>query len=234
MKTRSFIYCMLSGVMLFTLSACADSVSEFFGLEDRERISFTASTDEKIEDVTRAAINEDSYVTAFQNTQPKKPLVLSSSVTRRDTETTRGSRIGSAADLTAFRVSAAIGSRNISEDAFAALTPNFFYNLKAEQNANDVFEIERDYYWPTDNQKLWFYAYAPCDDSNVQISDQTQGGAQKVSFTVDTNVANQVDLMTANAETTSFSSASGNTSKTSVALSFRHELTAIRFIIGEI
>ena len=233
MKTRSFIYCMLSGVALFTLSACADSVSEFFGLEGREHISFTATTDEKIEELTRAAINEDSYVTAFQNTQPKKPLVLSSSVTRRDTETTRGSRIGSAADLTAFRVSAAIGSRNISEDAFAALTPNFFYNLKAEQNANDVFEIERDYYWPTDNEKLWFYAYAPCDDSNVQISDQTQGGAQKVSFTVDTNVANQVDLMTANAETTSFSSASGNTSKTSVALSFRHELTAIRFVIGE-
>ena len=233
MKTRSFIYCMLMGVALFTLSACADSVSEFFGLEDRERISFTATTDEKIEELTRAAINEDSYVTAFQNTQPKKPLVLSSSVTRRDTETTRGSRIGSAADLTAFRVSAAIGSRNISEDAFAALTPNFFYNLKAEQNANDVFEIERDYYWPSSSEKLWFYAYAPCDDSNVQISDQTQGGAQKVSFTVDTNVANQVDLMTANAETTSFSSASGNTTKTSVALSFRHELTAIRFVIGE-
>ena len=73
MKIRSLIYNMLTGVALFTLSACADSVSEFFGLEDRERISFTATTDEKIEELTRAAINEDSYVTAFQNTQPKKP-----------------------------------------------------------------------------------------------------------------------------------------------------------------
>ena len=224
---------MLTGVALFTLSACADSVSEFFGLEDRERISFTATTDEKIEELTRAAINEDSYVTAFQNTQPKKPLVLSSSVTRRDTETTRGQRIGSAEDLTAFRVSAAIASRNVSEDAFAALTPNYFYNLKAQKNSDDIFEISRDYYWPSSDDKLWFYAYAPCDDSNVLISDQTVGGPQKVSFTVATNVNNQVDLMTANAATTSFTSASGETTKTSVALNFRHELTAIRFIIGE-
>lgn len=224
---------MLTGVALFTLSACADSVSEFFGLEDRERISFTATTDEKIEELTRAAINEDSYVTAFQNTQPKKPLVLSSSVTRRDTETTRGQRIGSAEDLTAFRVSAAIASRNVSEDAFAALTPNYFYNLKAQKNSDDIFEISRDYYWPSSDDKLWFYAYAPCDDSNVLISDQTVGGPQKISFTVATNVNNQVDLMTANAATTSFTSASGETTKTSVALNFRHELTAIRFIIGE-
>ncbi len=233
MKIRSLIYNMLTGVALFTLSACADSVSEFFGLEDRERISFTATTDEKIEELTRAAINEDSYVTAFQNTQPKKPLVLSSSVTRRDTETTRGQRIGSAEDLTAFRVSAAIASRNVSEDAFAALTPNYFYNLKAQKNSDDIFEISRDYYWPSSDDKLWFYAYAPCDDSNVLISDQTVGGPQKVSFTVATNVNNQVDLMTANAATTSFTSASGETTKTSVALNFRHELTAIRFIIGE-
>ena len=233
MKIRSLIYNMLTGLALFTLSACADSVSEFFGLEDRERISFTATTDEKIEELTRAAINEDSYVTAFQNTQPKKPLLLSSSVTRRDTETTRGQRIGSAEDLTAFRVSAAIASRNVSEDAFAALTPNYFYNLKAQKNSDDIFEISRDYYWPSSDDKLWFYAYAPCDDSNVLISDQTVGGPQKVSFTVATNVNNQVDLMTANAATTSFTSASGETTKTSVALNFRHELTAIRFIIGE-
>ena len=233
MKLRSYIYSLLAVAAVFALASCADSIGEFFDLENSKLIRFTATAEEEIGNATRAAVDEDSRVTAFRNTQPAKPLLLSSSVTERDQAATRGHRVTSASALTAFRVSAAIGSSNISEQAFAALTPDYFYNVKAQRNSSDVFEIERDYYWPSSSEKLWFYAYAPCDDSNVQISDQDAGGAQKVSFTVDTNVANQVDLMTANAETTSFSSVSGNTTKTSVALNFRHELTAIRFIIGE-
>ena len=218
---------------MFTLASCAESVGEFFGLEDRDVITFTASTDNEVSDLTRAAIEEDSRVTVFKNTQPKKPLLLSSSVTKRDVEATRGHRVTSADELTKFRVSAAIGSKNISEEDFALLTPNYFYNVKAEKNSNDIFEIERDYYWPSSSEKLWFYAYTPCDDNNVLISDQTEGGPQKVTFTVDTDVEDQIDLMTADVATTDFASASGETTKTSVALNFRHELTAIRFIIGE-
>ena len=233
MKTRSFIYSMLAGVAVFTLASCADSVSEFFGLEDKELISFTATTEDEVSDLTRAAINEDSRVTAFKDTQPKKPLLLSSSVTKRDTEATRGHRVNSASELTKFRVSSAIGSKNISEQDFAALAPNYFYNVKAEKNSNNIFEIERDYYWPSSSEKLWFYAYAPCDDDNVVISDVSLGGPQKVTFTVDADVTKQVDLMTADAATTAFTAASGETTKTSVPLNFRHELTAIRFIIGE-
>ena len=76
MKIRSYIYSMLAGVAVFTLASCADSVSEFFGLEDKELITFTATAEEEeMGDVTRAAIEEDSRVTKFQNTQPKKPLL---------------------------------------------------------------------------------------------------------------------------------------------------------------
>ncbi|MCR5513698.1 MAG: hypothetical protein K6F43_09085, partial [Prevotella sp.] len=223
---------MLAGVAVFTLASCAESVSEFFGLEDKDVITFTATTDDEVSDLTRAAINEDSRVTVFKDTQPKKPLLLSSSVTKRDVEATRGHRVTSATELSKFRVSAAIGSKNISEEDFALLTPNYFYNVKAEKS-NNIYEIERDYYWPSSSEKLWFYAYAPCDDNNVVISDQNLGGPQKVTFTVASDVESQVDLMTADASTTAFTAASGETTKTSVALNFRHELTAIRFIIGE-
>ena len=235
MKIRSFIYSMLTGVAVFTLSACADSVGEFFGLGDGDPINFTVTAEEEVQDLTRAAIEEDSRVTVFRNTESKKPLLLSSSVTQRetDTEATRGHRLSSADELTTFRVSAAIGSKNISEDAFDNLKPEYFYNVKAEKNSSDIFEISRDYYWPSSDDKLWFYAYTPCDDSNVLISDQTEGGPQKVSFTVATNVAEQIDLMTADASTTAFTSAAGDITKTAVPLNFRHELTAIRFVIGE-
>ena len=224
---------MLAGVAVFTLASCAESVSEFFGLEDRELITFTATTDDEISDLTRAAIEEDSRVTVFKNTEPEKPLLLSSSVTKRDVEATRGHRVTSADELSAFRVSSAIASKNISEEEFAALAPNYFYNVKAAKNSNNIYEIERDYYWPSSDEKLWFYAYTPCDDDNVVISDVSQGGPQKVTFTVASNVVNQIDLMTADASSTAFTTASGETTKTSVALNFRHELTAIRFIIGE-
>ena len=234
MKIRSYIYSMLAGVAVFTLASCADSVSEFFGLEDKELISFTATAEEEeMGDVTRAAIEEDSRVTKFQNTQPKKPLLLCSSVTERDEAATRGHRVTTADSLKAFRVTAFLTNKNIAPEVFATTEPNFFYNLKAERNANGFFDIEHKYYWPGSNEKLWFYAYTPCDDSNVQISGETATGAQKVSFTVDTDVTKQVDLMTANTETTGFTSASGNTTKTSTPLNFRHELTAIRFVIGE-
>ena len=234
MKIRSYIYSMLAGVAVFTLASCADSVSEFFGLEDKELITFTATAEEEeMGDVTRAAIEEDSRVTKFQNTQPKKPLLLCSSVTERDEAATRGHRVTTADSLKAFRVTAFLTNKNIAPEVFATTAPNYFYNLKAERNANGVFDIEHKYYWPGSNEKLWFYAYTPCDDSNVQISGETATGAQKVSFTVDTDVTKQVDLMTANTETTGFTSASGNTTKTSTPLNFRHELTAIRFVIGE-
>nr|MCR5512415.1 fimbrillin family protein [Prevotella sp.] len=146
---------------------------------------------------------------------------------------TRGTRVEDAGHLSSFGVSAIKTNTNVSAEQFAAATPDFFYNLQATKNTNDVFEIAQDYYWPTSDEKLFFYAYTPYGNNKVQISDQSAGGAQKVMLTVDTDVENQVDLMTASAETTAFNSASGNQKKSSVGLNFKHELTAIRFVIGE-
>ena len=229
MKTKAYIPLLLMGTALLMTTACSEDLASVFSPRDN-KIRFTASADETVDQTTRGMAG--TRAVAFEGTQPSHPLFLSTEVTQR-TDVTRGSRVESVADLTSFGVSAIKASENVTDEQFAAATPDFFYNLEASRNGSDVFEIAQDYYWPSSSEKLWFYAYAPYGDSHVQLSDQDAGGAQKVSFTVDTNVANQVDLMTANAETTAFRSASGADAKSAVPLSFRHELTAIRFVIGE-
>lgn len=229
MKTKAYIPLLLMGTGLLMTTACTNDLADgFFSRGDK--IRFTANADETV-DVTTRGIAEARTV-AFEGTQPSRPLYLSAEITPCPA-VTRGARVEAASDLTSFGVSAIRASENVTDEQFAAATPDFFYNLEATRNTNDVFEIAQDFYWPSSTDKLFFYAYAPYGDSNVQLSDQDAGGAQKVSFTVDTNVANQVDLMTANAETTAFRSASGSDSKSAVPLNFKHELTAIRFVIGE-
>ena len=229
MNSKAYIPLLLMGTALLMTTACSEDLASVFSPRDN-KIRFTASADETVDQTTRGMAG--TRAVAFEGTQPSHPLFLSTEVTQR-TDVTRGSRVESVADLTSFGVSAIKASENVTDEQFAAATPDFFYNLEASRNGSDVFEIAQDYYWPSSSDKLFFYAYAPYGDSHVQLSDQDAGGAQKVSFTVDTNVANQVDLMTANAETTAFRSASGADAKSAVPLSFRHELTAIRFVIGE-
>ncbi len=229
MNNKAYITLLLMGTALSLTTSCSEDSTSGSVLQGN-KISFTVNTEEAIEESTRGASGVNTV--AFQGTQPSRPLYLSAEVSQRPA-VTRGTRIEDADHLTSFGVSAIKTSENVSAEQFAASTPDFFYNQEATRNANDVFEIAHDYYWPSSTDKLFFYAYTPYGDSNVLISDETDGGAQKVSFTVDTDVANQVDLMTASAESTAFRSASGTTTKSSVGLDFKHELTAIRFVIGE-
>lgn len=235
MNSKAYIPLLLMGTTLLMTTACSENLMADLGFTSRgDKISFTVNTEETLEETTRGATQAKAV--AFEGTQPSRPLYLSAEVTQRPA-VTRGTRIEDAEHLQSFGVSAIRANENVSAEQFATATPDFFYNLKAERNTSDVFEIAEDFYWPSTTDKLFFYAYTPYDDktagNKVQISDADAGGAQKVSFTVDTDVANQVDLMTASAETTSFHSASGSTSKSSVGLDFKHELTAIRFVIGE-
>ena len=213
-------------------SAACSEEEHATGMQQGGKISFTVDAEESSADVIATRGVSTPEAVAFKGTQANRPLFLTAEVTGRPA-VTRGTRIENATQLQEFGVSAIKTNENVTAEQFAAATPDFFYKLRATKNGSGVFDITQDYYWPTSNEKLFFYAYAPYDDDNVQISDQDAGGAQKVTFTVDTNVGNQVDLMTASAETTSFHSASGDQKKSSVGLSFKHELTAVRFVIGE-
>lgn len=234
MMKNQLIYTIFAAGTVLGLASCNNDVVSSLLHDENDRISFTAATDNDVTATTRG-LTEMSQGVSFRDTQAGRPLMLSATVTGRAQTTTRGHRFGDEAEdeLTAFRVSAIQADANISGEDFAEATPNLFYNLKAQKNAGDVFEIAQDYYWPISSDKLWFYAYTPCDDNNVVVSSQTTGGAQKITFTVDPVVTNQVDLMTADAVTTGFNDVSGTQKKASVPLTFRHELTAIRFVIGE-
>ena len=89
------------------------------------------------------------------------------------------------------------------------------------QNASDQA------YWPTNNETLDFYAYAPYGNAAItnKAFDKTDG--LKLTYTVPATEANQVDLMYASALTQTKPA-----DKTSVTLPFKHALTQVHFRIG--
>lgn len=80
-------------------------------------------------------------------------------------------------------------------------------------------------YWPGGTKEATFFAYAPYN-SNVALTSNT--GAPKITYTVPSVIANQQDLLIA--KSTADISCDG---KTTVALDFKHALSAIKFVKGD-
>ena len=80
-------------------------------------------------------------------------------------------------------------------------------------------------YLPGKTKKMALFAYAPYMNTGISVADGK--GAPQLTYTIDSNVSNQVDLLVANSV-----DVVGNTS--SVALDFKHALTAVKFAIGTI
>ena len=118
-------------------------------------------------------------------------------------EATRGTQINSVEELNNFGVSAyRHGSIPTEKTLNEYLTdnnlkPDFFYNLEATKITDtQKFKLPKDFFWPTDDDVLSFFAYAPYGDENVELSAATADGPQSINFKVDTNVKNQVDFIT--------------------------------------
>ena len=152
-------------------------------------------------------------------------------------DATRGTQINSVETLNNFGVSAykhgAIPSGKTQNEYLTEkkMTPDFFYNIEAAKvSGTQNFKLKKDYFWPNDTDVVSFFAYAPYGDENVELSSATQEGPQSVFFKVNTDVKEQADFIIAQAVSTSHL----NTSQTpSVALNFTHQLTGIRFVIGD-
>lgn len=222
------------GAALMGLTACSsDELRNLFSGEDDGRISFTATIDKPA--ATRAV---DLTPIDFDGTQPGRPLVLSATVTDRNPQTaTRGVRLGSADDLGNFGVTAIQAAKNVTDEQLATLSHNLFHNLEATKNG-ETYEVTQDYYWPTTDEKLFFYAYAPYTGTNtigtgITVASDNVTGPQKLQFTVNSTVTSQVDLVTAASATTAFTNTTGDSKTAAVPLEFQHELCAIRFVIGE-
>ena len=104
-------------------------------------------------------------------------------------------------------------------------TPDYFYNATASKSGSD-YVLSSAYYWPGASYKMRFFAYAPKDNGHYVLSGSAYAGSPVISVTVPVDVNEQEDLLVAKTN-----ELSGNTN-TAVPLTFRHALTAIRFVCG--
>ena len=107
--------------------------------------------------------------------------------------------------------------------------PDFFYNEKVAANGTMVSPKT----WTSDESTLQFYAVYPYIDGsnpNLQLVQPLAGELPSVDFTTPTDIANQIDLMTASTQDITYTSTGGGSHV--VPLTFYHSLTAIRFGVG--
>ena len=107
--------------------------------------------------------------------------------------------------------------------------PDFFYNEKVAANGTMVSPKV----WTSDESTLQFYAVYPYIDGsnpNLQLVQPLAGELPSVDFTTPTDIANQMDLMTASTQDITYTSTGGGSHV--VPLTFYHSLTAIRFGVG--
>lgn len=98
-------------------------------------------------------------------------------------------------------------------------TPNFMNGQVTWDAGSSQWSYSPTKYWPNNaSQQLDFLAYAPCADSHVSVSGHT------LTFTVDDNAENQVDLIVATAKNQTRSTNHG-----AVELHFRHLLSRLQF-----
>ena len=107
--------------------------------------------------------------------------------------------------------------------------PDFFYNEKVAANGT----MMSPKVWTSDESTLQFYAVYPHIDGsnpNLQLVQPLAGELPSVDFTAPTDIANQIDLMTASTQDITYTSTGGGSHV--VPLTFYHSLTAIRFGVG--
>lgn len=116
-----------------------------------------------------------------------------------------------------------ITNTNLSEINVAAFMGDipFFETLPFTKGSDGYFTSNPEYNWPGDNTSLTFYAYAPTSlGSGITLSADSK---VMTGFSPDTNIANQVDFITA--------IATGNKDEneaTGVPLKFDHRLVQIQ------
>ena len=119
-------------------------------------------------------------------------------------------------------------STGIRGAASILTTPEWFHAEKTKSNG----ELYNPIRWSMAEPNARFFAVYPSKEkySSMTINNTTTAGSPNVDFTVKSNVADQVDLMTACTGDVHYAT-QGEHPTTN--LNFRHALTAIRFAIGQ-
>ncbi|BCS85846.1 hypothetical protein prwr041_17390 [Prevotella herbatica] len=105
-----------------------------------------------------------------------------------------------------------------------------FINNQQVSTSGSIWKTGADYFWPDDGDKLSFFAYAPFGNNDVTVASASSTGTPSITYTANTDVTKQPDLMVAktlNQTRNTTSIAAG------VDMSFYHALTAITFSVGK-
>ena len=177
--------------------------------------------------ITSCSTDDDSIV----NLPNESAAVLFHTVVDKDIQTRGASMDNDALKSESFGVLAYYTQNSTWNAAAASATPNFMYNQKvAWSTTNTTWNYSPMKYWPNNtNDKVSFFAYAPYDDQNatttvynngIELSGKNEIGAPTIYFTVNSSIADQVDLLYA-------SEIDKNREK--VSFNFKHALSRIGF-----
>lgn len=101
------------------------------------------------------------------------------------------SSIGSSFGLLAYRSASSATDLN-------GIAPDFINNQQVTTSGS-LWKTNTDYFWPDDGDKLSFFAYTPFGDNNVTVSSASSTGTPSITYTANTDVTKQPDLMVAKA-----------------------------------
>lgn len=217
-------------ITFFFFAACSDEMDK---TECSNRILFTPDVDNSWIALEPKGMNQaiPPSVSALQSGL-SGPLYLhtlyTDSIRSRFAEDSDGSVSGTRATpvkpdnmYSTFGVStySYTGSWNDSQ------SPNYMYDVPVSNDGGSWMPSSNPY-WPGSAYKIQFFAYAPKGNDAYRLSGRESSGAPSISCTVPDAVSDQHDLLVS-----SSGELPGN-SNTMVNLTFRHALTAVKFVCG--
>ena len=137
-------------------------------------------------------------------------------------EVSTRANITTMATLQHFSTTAFYGSSD------ATLEP-WFYDKETKEDGTLVSPM----YWDWFKNHACFYAVYPRPYSKLVLSPESHTGTPYVNFTVEPDVKNQKDLMTACSGNVHSTIGTMSATAPRTDLTFRHALTAVRFKVGE-
>lgn len=121
----------------------------------------------------------------------------------------------------------------------SSATPSFMYNEQATWTAGNPGSwgyANSPKFWPTNGNKITFFAYAPYESSpadgankKITLSGQNEAGAPKITFEVNTTWKDMVDLVTDGRSDIQDQTSASNSG--TVTFKFKHVLTKIKDIM---
>ena len=216
MKRRKYIVVMMTSLLLGSCSS-EDILSVPNG---NGRIRFDVGVSQS-EEVMEMPINTTPMTcgndTLYAHSAALRSIELHNDVTSK----TKGTEVNASTFYGNFGL---YGYTYDSEKTWADNGNSLQPTISNEKIANGSAWTSSSYF-PGKTKRMAFFAYAPYTTDGINVTDGK--GAPKLTYTIKSNVSEQKDLLVAQSV-----DVEGNAS--TVALDFKHALTAVKFAVGTI